>query len=83
MIAKNKFLLKFKDDANASPVEIMEQNVHQLELLCKRAIKENFQVVLISPQKIEKPQNIYELSVLLAEDMVMKYNQNNIIERIV
>ena len=54
------FELKFKDDSAVSPKEIMEQNVHELETLCKQANEEGFQVALISPKKFEKPKNIYE-----------------------
>lgn len=78
---KKVFSLKFKDDLNVSPFEVMENNVHALEKLCKQANEENFQVVLYSPDAFTKPQNVYELSAILAEDMVLKYNENNIIAR--
>jgi len=78
---KKIFSLKFKDELKASPLEIMEQNVHNLEKLCKKANNEGFQIVLYSPEKINEPKNIYELSIMLAEDMVKKYNENNIIIR--
>lgn len=78
---KKLFSLKFKDETDVSPVEIIEENVHQLEILCKKANKEGFQVVLYSPEKYNEPKNVYELSVILAEDMVLKYNENNILTR--
>lgn len=78
---KQIFSLKFKDDTDVSPVEIIEENVHQLEILCKKANKEGFQVVLYSPVEYNEYKTVYELSVLLAEDMVMKFNENNLIIR--
>lgn len=79
---KKIFELQFKDDLTASSKQIMEKNVHALETLCKRANKEGFQVVLISPEKYDKPKNVYELSAILAEDLVMKFSENNEICRI-
>lgn len=78
---KKFFGLKFKDDPSASPIEIMEHNVHALETLCKQANKDGFQVILISPEKFEQPKNVYELSVILAEDLVMKFSDNNTVVR--
>jgi len=78
---KKIFELSYKDDSDISPVEVMKKNVQDLELLCKEANKEGFQVVLYSPEKINEPQNVYELSVMLAEDMVLKFNENNKIIR--
>ncbi|HNW25568.1 MAG TPA: hypothetical protein PKI94_02125 [Candidatus Gastranaerophilaceae bacterium] len=78
---KKDFSLKYKNDKNISPVEIFKKNLLELEILCKQANKENFQIVLHSPDKIFEPQNVYELSVLLAEDMVKKFSNKNEIVR--
>ena len=78
---KKMFSLYFKDKPNISPVEIFEKNVHELEKLCKEANKSDFQVVLYSPKKYDAPKNIYELSAIIAEDMVLKYNDKNKIIR--
>ncbi len=78
---KTLFPLKFKDEPNVSAIEIMEKNVKELEILCKSANRNGIQVVLYSPDVIVEPKNVYELSVMLAEDMVLKYNENNKIVR--
>lgn len=75
------FELSYKDNLNTSSIEIMRQNVQALEVLCKQANKEGFQVVLYSPEIFEVPKNVYELSAMLAEDMVKKYNEENLIIR--
>ena len=77
---KKIFELKFQDN-NASPVEIYEKNLHELEKLCKEANKDGYQVVLYSPEKYETPQNVYQLSAIIAEDMVKKYNDENMVVR--
>lgn len=79
---KKNFSLRFKDEPDASPLEIMEQNVRKLEKLCKDAKKTGAQVVLYSPNMVVEPKNVYELSVMLAEDLVIKYGENNIITRV-
>lgn len=78
---KKIFELSYKDNQNVSALEIMEKNVKALEELCRQANKEVALVVLHSPEKFDKPKNVYELSAILAEDMVKKYNENNIIIR--
>lgn len=78
---KKIFELKYKDDKNASPKTIMRENVQALEILCKKASKKDEKIVLISPEKYEKPKNIYELSVIIAEDLILKYNEDNEIVR--
>lgn len=77
------FVFEFEDDEeyNMYPVEVMQKNVHELEILCKNANKENKIVILFSPIFYKNPQNIYQLSVMLAEDLVKKYNEKNIIWR--
>lgn len=75
------FSLKYKDEPDVSPIKIIEENVHQLEILCKKANKEDFQVVLYSPEKYYEYKNVYELSAILAEDMILKFNENNLIIR--
>lgn len=78
---KKDFSLKYKNEKNVSPVEIFKKNLLELEILCKKANKENFQVILHSPDEITEPQNVYELSVMLAEDMVKKFSDKNEIIR--
>lgn len=78
---KQLFELKHKNDENIPPEQIMKDNVQALETLCKKANKENFQVVLISPEEYETPKSVYELSVILAEDLIMKFNPDNEIKR--
>jgi hypothetical protein len=75
------FELSYKDNLDIPAVEVMKKNVQELELLCKKANKEGFQVVLYSPEKFDEPENVYELSAILAEDMVKKYNETNKIVR--
>lgn len=59
----------------------MEANVKTLEEVCKKALESGETVVLHSPLEFRKPKSVYELSVILAEDMVKKYNENNVILR--
>lgn len=75
------FELKYKDDKNISPKIIFETNVLSLEKLCRKALDEKATVSLISPEQITSPKTVYELSVMLAEDLVKKYNSENIILR--
>lgn len=75
------FELKYKDDKNISPKIIFETNVLSLEKLCRKALAEKATVSLISPEQITSPKTVYELSVMLAEDLVKKYNSENIILR--
>ncbi len=74
---KKDFFLKYKNDKNASPVEIFKKNLLELEILCKNAKKEDFSIILHSPDEITEPKNVYELSVMLAEDMVKKLSSKN------
>ena len=78
---KKIFELSYKDCPEIAAVEVMKKNVQELEALCKQANKESFQVVLHSPEEFEEPKNVYELSAMLAEDMVKKYNPNNLVVR--
>jgi len=80
---KKMFSLHFKDEVDISPIEIMEKNVKDLEKLCKEANEKGLTVILYSPEKIETPKNVYELSVIIAEDMVLKYNEKNEIVRLI
>lgn len=78
---KQIFELKHKNDKDILPEQIMKDNVQTLEILCKKANEQGFQVTLISPEKYENPKNVYELSAMLAEDLVMKFSENNEILR--
>jgi len=79
---KKIFELCYKGNLDVTAVEVMKKNVQELENLCKKAIKEDFEVVLYSPEKYDEPKNTYELSVMLAEDMVLKYSDKNCIVRV-
>ena len=79
---KKIFELSYKDQIDISAVEIIKKNVQELETLCKQANKEGLEVVLYSPEQFTKPQNIYELSVMLAEDLVSKFNKKNKVVRV-
>lgn len=78
---KKDFFLSCENDINALPVEIFKKNLLELEILCKQANKQNFRVILHSAVKITEPRNVYELSVMLAEDMIKKFNDKNEIVR--
>ena len=78
---KVSFNFKYEKEKTILPTEVLRANVLELENLCRKGLKEKFLVELNSPQKITAPENVYELSVMLAEDLVKKYNTENIIKR--
>lgn len=74
-------MIDFYLEKNGEPLELMNKNIKELEALCKSALQSDQIVTLHSPLAIEKPQNPYELTVILAEDLLKKYNEKNIIVR--
>jgi Glu-tRNA(Gln) amidotransferase subunit E-like FAD-binding protein len=60
---------------------IFDENVKNLEKLCKKALENEEIVNLHSPEIYTEPKTVYELSAIIAEDMVKKYNEKNIITR--
>ncbi len=78
---KVKFSLKHYLDMDIAPTAVFRDNLLELENLCKQGLRENFLVELELPtnENILQPKNPYELSVIIAKDMVKKYNSENII----
>jgi len=79
---KKMFELSYKDNFDVSAVDILKKNVYELEILCKKASAEGVEIALYSPEKFDEPKNAYELSAILAEDMVLKYSDKNCIVRV-
>ena len=66
---------------NLSPSELLIKNVKELETMCKEANALGIRVVLYSPKNFKQPKTAYELSALIAEDLVIKLGDFNEISR--
>ena len=72
----DEFMFLLTNGSGVSPTEVFEINVRDLEKLCEKANSENKKVILFSPTEIEKPKSVYELSTMVAEDLISKKCKN-------
>lgn len=71
------YIFVLSQDDSLEPKELFEKNVRHLESICKHFYETAKNIILYSPNEHRWPQNAYELSVIIAEDLVRKYNKNN------
>lgn len=75
------FVMFFLTNSNSfKPKDFLEANVKDLYAFCNE-FKNKKPMLLYSPREVLEPKNVYELSIMLAEDLFCKKAENACIVR--